>query len=163
MKQLRRVRTGLNRFLSGVCIFLFSVMILVGSYQIITRYFFHRPSTVSEELLTFSFTWLSLLAAAYIFGKRDHMRMRFLVEKMPPRWRRSMEFLTEILVLLFAGTVEIYGGISIVRLTMSQVTASLGIPMGLVYCIIPVSGMITAFYALSHLWEMLYHPAEEVE
>ena len=36
------------------------------------------PSTVSEELLTYSFTWMALLSSALVFGKRDHMRMGFL-------------------------------------------------------------------------------------
>ena len=43
-----------------VCALLFAAMVVVGTYQIVTRYFFGRPSTVSEELLTYSFT-LSLI------------------------------------------------------------------------------------------------------
>ena len=61
--------------LGFVIIALFAFMTLIGTYQIVTRYFFNRPSTVSEELLTYAFTWMALLASAYVFGKRDHMRM----------------------------------------------------------------------------------------
>ena len=70
------------KVLGYLIIFLFMMMTAVGSYQIITRYFFNRPSTVSEELLTYSFTWMSLLASAYVFGKRDHMRMGFMADKL---------------------------------------------------------------------------------
>lgn len=74
----------------GVCIIaLFAFMTLIGTYQIVTRYFFNRPSTVSEELLTYSFTWMSLLAAAYVFGKRDHMRMGFLADQITGPARKS--------------------------------------------------------------------------
>ena len=67
---MRKVRKTMMKVLGYLIIFLFMMMTAVGSYQIITRYFFNRPSTVSEELLTYSFTWMSLLAAAYVFGKR---------------------------------------------------------------------------------------------
>ena len=55
--------------LGFVIIALFAFMTLIGTYQIVTRYFFNRPSTVSEELLTYAFTWMALLASAYVFGK----------------------------------------------------------------------------------------------
>ena len=75
MKSLHKFRHGLDTVLSWVCALLFAAMVVVGTYQIVTRYFFGRPSTVSEELLTYSFTWMALLSSALVFGKRDHMRM----------------------------------------------------------------------------------------
>ena len=81
MERMRSARKMVLKVI-GVCIIaLFAFMTLIGTYQIVTRYFFNRPSTVSEELLTYSFTWMSLLAAAYVFGKRDHMRMGFLADQ----------------------------------------------------------------------------------
>ena len=64
MKSLGRIRHVIDKVLAAVCIFLFALMVVVGTYQIVTRYFFNRPSTVSEELLTYSFTWMALLISA---------------------------------------------------------------------------------------------------
>ena len=61
-----------DEVLGYLIIFLFMMMTAVGSYQIITRYFFNRPSTVSEELLTYSFTWMSLLASAMFRQERPY-------------------------------------------------------------------------------------------
>ena len=47
----------------------FAVMVVVGTYQVVVRYFFNSPSTVSEELLTYSFSWMALLSSALVFGK----------------------------------------------------------------------------------------------
>lgn len=146
-----KIRKILDNILESLCIGLFVLMVLVGTYQIAARYFFHRPSTVSEELLTYSFTWMALFAASYVFGKREHMRMGFLTDKLPDRLRRWVSIMTECLILLFAATVECYGGIRIVRLTMSQMTASLGIPMGLIYLAVPLSGVLTVVYALLNI------------
>ena len=82
METMLKIKAGIMRVLSIVIIFLFAFMTVIGTYQIVTRYFFNKPSTVSEELLTYSFTWMALLASAYVFGKRDHMRMGFLADKL---------------------------------------------------------------------------------
>lgn len=155
MEGIRKLREILDRLLGAVTVFLFVLMTVVGSYQIITRYFFNRPSTVSEELLTYSFTWMSLLAAAYVFGRRDHMRMSFLADKITGKSREILEIGIEALVFLFAGIVMLYGGIRITRLTMSQVTASLQIPMGYVYLAIPLSGALIMIYNVMNIVEMI--------
>ena len=93
MENMRKVRKTMMKVLGYLIIFLFMMMTAVGSYQIITRYFFNRPSTVSEELLTYSFTWMSLLASAYVFGKRDHMRMGFMADKLTGNCRKYLEIM----------------------------------------------------------------------
>lgn len=140
-----------NKALEIICIFIFAFIVVVGTYQIVTRYVFNAPSTTSEELLTYSFTWLALLSAALVFGRRDHMAMTFLYDRLSEGTARIISIINEILVLLFAAIVLIYGGISITRLTATQVTASLGIPMSYVYFVVPLSGFITVFYSVVNI------------
>lgn len=113
MKSLKKV---LNKILKVVCIAIFAFITIIGLYQIITRYVFNAPSTVSEELLTFSFTWMALLAAALVL---------------------------------------VYGGIEITKLTSSQVTASLGVPMSYIYSVIPVTGVLIVTYNIINITELL--------
>ena len=68
MDTMHKIRAAIMKILGVVITLLFILMTLVGTYQIVTRYFFNRPSTISEELLTYSFTWMSLLASAYVSG-----------------------------------------------------------------------------------------------
>ena len=102
MKALTSIRKGIDTVLSYACGIVFAFMVCVGTYQIVTRYFFNSPSTVSEELLTYSFTWMALLAAAYVFGKRDHMRMGFLADKIEGTPRKVLEIVIELLVMAMA-------------------------------------------------------------
>lgn len=161
MEGMNRLRGALDSILGTVTVFLFALMTVVGTYQIMTRYFFNRPSTVSEELLTYSFTWMSLLAAAYVFGRRDHMRMSFLADKITGSKKRGLEIGIEILIFLFAGIVMLYGGISITRLTMSQITASLQIPMGYVYLVVPISGALIMIYNILNIADLLNRKEED--
>ena len=113
METLHTIRKWLDKIVGTICIFLFALMVVVGSYQIITRFIFNNPSTISEELLTYSFTWMSLFAAAYVFGKREHMRMGFLADKLSGKNLTILNVVIEIITIAFALIVMVYGGISI--------------------------------------------------
>lgn len=161
MNALTALRKGMNTVLGYATAIIFALMVCIGTYQIVTRYFFNSPSTVSEELLTYLFTWLSLLAAAYVFGKRDHMRMGFLADKVTGTARKVLETVIELLVMLMVGGIMVYGGFSIMQLTMTQKTASLGIPMGVIYTILPVSGILIFLYGVLNIID-LWRTAEQV-
>lgn len=148
------LKNKLTKGLEIICIALFAFITLVGLYQIITRYVFNAPSTISEELLTYSFTWLALLATALVFGKRDHMRMSFVADKFKGKTAVIMGIVTELFTMVFAGVVLVYGGIVITQLTMTQVTASLGIPMGMVYIILPVCGVLTMIFNILNIAQL---------
>lgn len=154
MKTLHSIRKGIDAVLSSVCVIIFALMVVVGTYQIVVRYFFNNPSTVSEELLTYSFTWMALLASAYVFGKRDHMRMGFVADKLTGTPRKVLEIVIECLVMLLASSAMVYGGFAIMNLTMTQKTASLGVPMGVVYTVVPLSGILIVLYCILNIADL---------
>ena len=154
MEALHKIRKGLNAVVSTICVILFAVMVIVGTYQIVTRFIFNNPSTVSEELLTYTFAWMAMFSSAYVFGKRDHMRMTFVVDKLPKAQRRILEIVIELLVIAFAVIVLIYGGFTIMGLTMTQKTASLGVMMGVIYAVVPICGILIAIYGVLNLADL---------
>lgn len=154
MTALHTIRKWMDLILSTVCAVLFALMVVVGSYQIITRFVFNSPSTVSEELLTYSFAWMAMFASVYVFGKRDHMKMGFLADMLPTGCRRILDIAIEILIVLFAAAVLIYGGTTIMQLTMTQKTASLGVSMGVIYMVMPISGVLITIYGLLNIADM---------
>ena len=154
VNNMEKLRNAINTILGWACVFVFAVMVVVGTYQIVVRYFFNNPSTVSEKLLTYSFTWMALLSTALVFGKRDHMRMGFLADKVTGQKKKVLEIGIEVLIILFALVVMVYGGISIMKLTMTQITASLGVSMGLIYTIIPLSGILIVIYGIMNIIDL---------
>lgn len=152
---MSKLKNLMNKILEYICVFIFAFITAVGTYQIVTRYIFNAPSTKSEELLTYGFTWLALFAASYVFGKREHMRMSFLADKASDKNKIILAIISESVVILFSAIVLIYGGFSITKLTMTQRSASLGIPMGWIYSIVPISGIVTVIYNIININEML--------
>ena len=141
MEALHKIRKGIDTVLSSACVLLFAMMVVVGTYQIVTRFIFNKPSTVSEELLTYTFAWMAMLASAYVFGKREGKR-------------RVLDIVIEVLIVFFAAAVLIYGGVTIMNLTMTQKTASLGVSMGVIYAVMPISGVLIAIYGLLNIADM---------
>lgn len=156
MKTVETIREWMNKIIMGACITLFALMVVIGSYQIITRYFFNKPSTFSEELLTYTFTWMSLLASAYVFGKRDHMRMAFIADKFKGKKKIILDIIIEILILAFCLLVMGWGGWQIMMLSMQQKTASLGVPMGYIYAILPFTGVAITIYCILNLIDLFH-------
>lgn len=155
MTPCNSLRMLLDKVLVWADVCLFAFMVLVGTYQILVRYLFNRPSTVSEELLTYTFAWMSLLAATYVFGQKGHMRMGFLADRLEARSRWILGIGTECLTIAFTAVVMVYGGIRITMLTMTQKTAFLGIPMGYIYGIVPVCGVLILVYNGMNLTEQI--------
>ena len=154
MKVLHSIRKVIDVVLSYACAIVFALMVIVGTYHIVTRHFFNCPSTVSEGLLTYSFTWMALLASALVFGKRDHMRMGFLADKLTGVPKKVLEIFIELLIMALAGSVMVWGGYTIMQLSMTQTTASLGIPMGIVYIIVPLSGILVVVYSILNIIDL---------
>lgn len=151
MKYLREL---LDRILMYGCSAMMAVMVILVVYQVIARYFFNAPSTFSEELMIYIFIWMSLLGGTYIYGKKEHMAMTFVYQKFSPQMQRTLNYLIQIIGMVLGGAL-LYGGSSIVSLTLNQQTPALGIPMGYLYMILPVCGAGIIVYSIMNLSDMI--------
>ena len=145
----------MDKVVMFICVVLFVEMTIVGTYQIVVRYFFNSPSTVSEEIVTYSFTWLSILAAAYVFGKREHLAMTFLTSHFRGASKVYLDIFSELLVILTAVFLLIYGGYIMTVENADQSTNALTVSMGLMYAVLPISGVIITIYGIMNLIDLV--------
>lgn len=73
-----------------------------------------------------------------------------------------LEIVIELLVIAFAVIVLVYGGFTIMGLTMTQKTASLGVMMGVIYSVVPICGILISIYGILNLID-LFHGYEGIE
>lgn len=138
----------IDRTLLSVSGVLITVMVILSVWQVITRYILNTPSTTSEEIIRFLLIWFALLSAAYVFGKKKHIAILFIREQFPLKAQLFIERLTNIIILLVALILMIYGGIKIVALTWTQYAPATGVSMALMYGALPISGLFIAFYSI---------------
>lgn len=69
---------------------------------------------------------------------------------LPPRRQALLSVIINLLIFIFAGSVIVTGGVKLIEKTLStsQVSAAMQIPMGYVYLILPLTGIIMMFYTL---------------
>lgn len=151
---MHKLRLNLNKIMRLINAIVFGILTLLTVWQVLTRYLLSNPSTWSEELASYLFAWATLLGAAYVFGKREHMNIPILLDKVSPKSQKIVNIIIEVIILLFALTVLIYGGWNITLLTMGQMSSSLPIRMGYFYAAIPISGVFTALYSVLNIHDL---------
>ncbi|WP_163580838.1 TRAP transporter small permease [Gracilibacillus saliphilus] len=147
-------RKYLDRTIETITCALLMIMVVVTSWQVISRYILNNPSSVTGEFLRFGLIWFSLLAGAYVVGKKSHIAITFLSNGIKSEQiKRALEVIVQISFILFAAMM-IMGGTKAVSLTMAQISPSLHLPMGYVYLSLPVSGVTILLYCLINLTDL---------
>ena len=140
-----------------------SVMVVDVTWQVVSRFVLRSPSSFTEEMAGSLLIWIGLLGAAYGIRTRAHLGIDILVEQLEGRWRRGAEAFAHFLVLLFAFTTMVGGGIWLVRLAfrLDQISAALGLPMWIVYLALPLSGLVVTWQGVfgiktSYAWRQTH-------
>ncbi len=146
----------LNRVLEIFLVILVSVLVVDVLWQVFSRYLLSSPSSFTDELAGFLLIWVGVLGAAYVSGKKEHLAIDILLQKSPPVRQERLQILIHILVFLFALSVMVVGGIILMytRFVLEVKSAALQLPLGYVYVILPISGLIIMFYELFHILEL---------
>ncbi|WP_282155455.1 TRAP transporter small permease [Cytobacillus gottheilii] len=149
---MKLIKTILDKILGSVCIILFAFLVLLVTWQVITRFVFDDPSVISEELAKYCFVWLVLFGAAYVFGERGHMAIEFVKDKFPTGIKMGVELFIELVVILFAALILVQGGYAATSLAWTQLSGALQIPVGYLYAAIPLSGVFIIFYCIYNMY-----------
>jgi TRAP-type C4-dicarboxylate transport system permease small subunit len=139
------------------------LMILDVTWQILTRFLPTNPSSYTEELARYLLVWIGLLGGAYAYRKKSHLGIDLLVNALPAKAQLRVQILTTLLCFAFAASAMVYGGIQLVLLTfeLNQLSAALNIPMGAVYSVIPLSGMLICLFAIDQLAQLVLGTGHE--
>ena len=152
MKQLRNILTRLLNVLAGGS---FLVMVVLTCWQVFTRYILGNPSSWSEELVSYMFAWMSLLGASLVISERGHMNIPILVERTGPGAQKLLLCVGELIAFLFSAVILVFGGVQIANLAMGQMTSSLGVPIGIFYIVLPLSGVLNMVYTALNIVDIV--------
>ena len=145
-KIIRLISKALSIFL----IVLMAVIVLDVVWQVFTRFILKDPSSFTEELAGFLLIWIGLLGASYAFYTKVHLGIDILTSRLGGLKKRMVEIAINVMVFLFALFILFIGGLRLVDLTftLNQISPSLGISMGYIYLVLPLSGILIMIYSL---------------
>ena len=145
----------LNRTLGWALVAIMGVSVLNVLWQVFTRFVLSNPSSYTDELARFLLIWIGLLGAAYAAGSKMHLAIDLLPSKLEGRSRFFLAVVVESCVFIFALAVLVLGGSSLMTLTLTlgQTSTALHIPIGYVYLVLPLSGLLIMYYAIAAVLE----------
>jgi TRAP-type C4-dicarboxylate transport system permease small subunit len=150
------MKKKIDKYLGYILVILMIAMTLDVLWGVLTRYAFGSQADWSEELARFLLIWIGILGAAYASGQKMHLAIDLLEPKLSPAGQLKLRWGINLLIILFALTVMIIGGTRLIYITsvLGQLSASMRIPMYLVYSIVPLSGLIVIYYKTNELLEI---------
>ncbi|WP_429216852.1 TRAP transporter small permease [Aeromonas veronii] len=144
-KMIFHLNKSLSLFTTALSVFL----VICVLWQVISRYIFSSPSTITDELSRYLFMWVAMIGAAYTTGQKRHLAIDLFVTKLNGTKKIIVEYTIQSGIALFAAIVLVYGGTALTLNTLAagQLTPALGIKMGYVYLCLPLSGLLIIIYS----------------
>ncbi len=154
---MRRLEAAVHRVLGAGVAALMAAAVFNVSWQVASRFLLGSPSSFTDELARYLLVWIGLLGGAYAAGERRHIAVDLLPGRLEAKAGRALALFTHAVVMLFALAAMVGGGGRLVWLSfaLGQTTAALGMPLGVVYTVVPLAGLLVAFYAACGLLETM--------
>lgn len=129
-----------------------AILIILTFLGVVWRYIFSAPFTWLEEVQTSCMVWIVFAAAGAAFRSGNHVAIEMIVDLMPAKMQKVMEWLISIVVVVVIGYLFIQSiGFIQVFLKSGRSTSMLKIPYSVVYGIAIISYIdmiISYFYSI---------------
>ncbi|WP_020526812.1 TRAP transporter small permease [Flexithrix dorotheae] len=157
------MRTIINDILGKFLVFLMALMVINVLLQVAARGL-NLSMPFTEELAGFLLIWVGLLGASYATGKHLHLAIDIIPRQSSASTQKRLNVIVNIIVIGFALTVMVIGGIRLVYITLSlnQISPVLEIQKGYIYTVLPISGLLIIYYSFLNMKDNPYTESENV-
>jgi len=144
------IRDKIDRFLGWALVVIMSLMVVNVLWQVFSRFVLGDPSSYTEELARYLMIWVGVLGAAYVSGKNKHVAIDYFPTKFSEKNQIKVKVFVKWLIMIFAFFAFVIGGSRLVYITyvLEQLSPALQIPLAFVYLVIPISGVLIAYYKI---------------
>lgn len=126
---------AVGRNSAGALLVAMTIIIMI---QIISRYIFNNSISWSEELSKSLMVWTAFLVAPWAYRHGANVSIDLFVEATPARLQALIRLAITLLVIWIV-SIFFFESITFVERGMQSRTATLPVPTGLFYAVIPVS------------------------
>jgi TRAP-type C4-dicarboxylate transport system permease small subunit len=138
-------------FLDKIVVVFFAAILIIVLTAVFFRYVIGHSLPWSDEVVRYLFVQFTLLGTALALRDRQHIRVEFFIEHLPPKLRRGVEALGLVLVLAFNVLLMVFG-MRWVFESAGSTTPALGLPLNWVlFAALPVSALFALVYGVRRL------------
>lgn len=162
---MKIIVNAIDKVLAPVLSTLMAALVIVVTWQVISRYLLLAPSSYTEEIARFMLIWIGLLGAAYTYRTKMHLGLDLLTAKLTGAAHLWAELFATACVAGFSIIVMIVGGMQLVSLILEleQTSAAMGVQIAFIYSVIPLTGAIITLYAVDAALESIVQHKKQQE
>lgn len=157
IQTLARVNGALGNVAKRLVAVLLVVMLAIVMAQVAFRYGLNSPISWAEELSKTLMVWAAFLVAPMAYRDGTNVSIDLFADAMPPLARRVAELVITALVLWIV-VVFLLESVPLVERGMSVSAASLPVPKGVFYAILPVSFVWLVLVAVERFLRLCVGP-----
>ena len=161
---MKRLETILTRVLEGVMMASFLAIFVLVVTLVVLRYVFNSSITGANEIITVLFVYTTAIGGAVAVGKREHIAITAVAEKLPTALRKVADATGLLLIALINGVMLWYsvgwidttGGFLMPSTGLPRIVAQFAIPFGcglaVLYCGLRLFFALTGEEELGRSW-----------
>lgn len=140
---------SLTRF---IVVALLAVMVVAVFLQVLFRFFLDQPLAWTEELARYLLIWITFLGSAYAMAIKAHIGTEYIQKFLSPLMNKIVLGVAAVISIFFF-VVMVQQGYILSARSMTQTSPTLLVPMGYVYMVIPISGVLLIMNVLYVTWK----------
>lgn len=157
-----RIDAIINTVLRGLCLIAFTVLLLLVTFEILSRFVPLFPLGWADEVVEMSFAYLIFLGSAVLWRGRAHFSVDLL-----PDMAKGTAFGTVLAIALNCLSLSFFlvFGYEGLMLSIRTTTESpiLALPKTLWYMVMPIAGLIMIGYTVRDVWLLCHGQSLEPE
>ena len=160
IKKIENVLFAIEKRLIQVLFFSMTLVVLAAIFNRLT---FNRQMAWSDEFSRYSFIWMTFIAAAYAVGKKAHIGVTAVLDRLPLKANHGMQLVLYILGLAFSVIIFWYTiQIMKTQVAYGQLSPSMRLPMQYAYLGMAVgSGFMILHFILQILSNVTERPQDQ--
>lgn len=140
------------RCFMNVCIWVAKLLLLAMTIlvciSVFYRYILGRSITWSDEVSMLLMVWFGFISIAYGVKQKLHLSVELIYNFLPATLQRIFSKVTMAIVSILGILMAVYG-VLLMQSTMNNVMAATRWPSATLYAVIPVSGILIAYFAFA--------------
>ncbi|TSI10445.1 TRAP transporter small permease [Lysinibacillus sp. BW-2-10] len=156
---LQKIWSYFEEIAAGI---VFAVGIFLIFYGVVMRYIFNDPQAWVEEIARYSIIWGTFLGFGMALKHNHHIQVDILYDKLNNTMKFIVNIVATTLSIVFCLIYTYYGFVLVEnRYSSGMVSLDVGIPMWVIYLILPISGVLFLLRFIERLVNILRRKGEE--
>lgn len=153
------IKDNLIKLTDLTCVLFICSIVFIAGLEIFLRYIFNISLTWSNELICFLFIWYVFIGAILVTEKNSHLKMDFLVDKLPYNIKITIDFIFSLLIIWFL-VMLLKGSIGLILQTYTNKSPAMRIPMVIVFSCVQINALfiiIIYFFRIIQFLKNIFH------